>query len=300
MVHDPIFSPGALPVSTALTGDPSVDAIHTATENARLAEMMAAARIFATSDMVIASPYGMMSPGALRTLVESVGFRHQSYDDLELRRLMVYVDARQVQAGKRPYAIKETQRQSHAAPAAPVRIPQLPRSASNEWEVTELHNRVCIPGGVYTWRKGLIVKLAELGEVTLRSVVEQGVKLKAYPEEMPRRTCSTCDTSWPADLPNGASCPMCFLNERGEDTRLRAVAERLEAMVGWALAVGAPPLDGDGTWSGQPTPDPGKLEVPKTIAAPVVESVADPLAATTEGAAESEPVGGKKRAKKDG
>lgn len=284
MVYDPITN---TTITTSLTGDPTQDGASASAEKARLANMVATANSLIGHDQVIASPYGMMAPASLRSLAESANIRHQAFDDLELRKLMVYIDTMAVAEGRRPYAVAEVQRQQHSVPVAMIKIPSLPRSRANEWEVLETHNKVCIPGGVYTWRKGLIIKLADMDEAQLRAVVAQGVKLKAHPEEIARITCPECDTSWPSDLPNGDECPMCYLEHQHEERNRK---RQIEADMGPP----SPPVESVVVPPVEPTvlvDAPVEVDPVDVVADAPVDPITTEAAASTTGTESAQPTG---------
>lgn len=298
MAHDPLGDVALPPppdqIASAGIADPG-EAANQRREHRRI-ELTVAARRYVQADMLATSPYALaaMAPATLRehAAIAQVPNRGR-IDDIDLRRILYYLDAQAAEQGRRPIAVPVVEMTAAPSERVPLKIPTVPRSPTNQWKVTKTAPHVAIPGGQFTIHAGTILDLESYAPETIASLVAQGVQLEAYPVAVTRHTCDVCETSWPADLAPAKACPACHLiaGERREATstaaligELRAqldaaarakvdVDERLEAMgmvlerrgdhhaalIRWAVAQGARPPDGDGTWQGEPHPPP--LEV---------------------------------------
>lgn len=297
MTYDPLSDVAVPPppdkMAEAGIGADSLEAARHKAQLDRI-ELVVAARTFVKSDALAASIYAThrMSPTALRetAAVARVPDR-RSIEDQDLRRVLFYLDAQRKERGLQPYAVEPVEMSPAPAPldpARPVKIQRVPLSPTNQWKVTKTAPHVALPGGQFTLHEGTILNLDSYTPATIQSLVDQGVKLEAYPVPVERHTCPACDTSWPSMYGPISACPGCALARQAErhtalmqdaDDRIaqahagvEELRDRLTAMgtvldhrikrhaalIRWAVDQGARPPDGeDGdSWQGEPHPPP--------------------------------------------
>ena len=221
---------------------------------ARAVKLAAQAATFAVGDILAASPFNTMAPFVLyryaseagqitdvhesgKPIVYNVGELATHMSPVDVRNVLVLLEAKNREAGRRPIFVAEVDYQRTAAPV--VSVPSfLPPSPSGVYRVAERKAAVSMPGGTYTLSEGAEYSIASFGRDALEDLVRQGVKLRPYPETAQtvsdRATCHACQTSWLLVAYEGRpplqACPTCHLVHVVSQVQIGANAEidRLE------------------------------------------------------------------------